>query len=139
MPRHTPSHRKQILGTKHRPNEQMCPKRRTRRHDTRKHNPSEQRQQRDMAYPNILAILRTLSFDLWLRQIAKMRMFGLDPAPLRLSIALRQGAARRTSRAVTAEQTYTRDTPVHRPGPVREEHKESYGEDVVPAYAVVGI
>lgn len=81
MPRNPPSHGKQILWTKHRPDEQMSSQRRTTSHNTRQQDTRKQRQHAHMAQPNIL-ILAVIDLLLFLlSELVQVRVFPGHPVP----------------------------------------------------------
>lgn len=88
VPRSPPRHRKQILGTKHRPDKQMRPQRRATRHYARQHDAREKREQRHMVSPQRTTPHFLRRRCIRLRLLMQKRVLLLDPAPRRLVFLL---------------------------------------------------
>jgi hypothetical protein len=135
MPRNTPRHGIQILWTKHGPDKQMRAQRRTRRHDANKHNARPQRQQRNVASPDGPAQPVLGGLLLVAREVRQERVLARHPiARVELGCGDVAGCA-----AVGAEQEEACQREVDGAGPVGEEDEGAYRDDVVAAYAVVGV
>jgi hypothetical protein len=135
MPRHAPRHGIQILWTKHSPDEQVRAQRRTRRHDANQHDAGPQRQQRNVASPDGPAQPVGSALLLGARELGQERVLARHPvARVELGGGHVAGCA-----AVGAEQDEACQREVDGAGPVGEEDEEAHRDDVVAAYAVVGV